>query len=427
MGTDVMDLSDRMLEFLRRERLCPACFALPDEVERLQKEMRRGLAGERSSLYMIPTFLGTDADAPENGTVIVLDAGGTNLRVGTVTFQDGCAKDVRFEKCPLPGTDAPLTAEAFFDRLAEKLAPYLDAGDRIGFCFSYVAECQENRDARIVAFCKEVTITGAEGLEICASLDAAIKRRGVKRTYRYVQLNDTVAALLGGLAITAKDPYDDCIGFILGTGTNCCYSERTENIKKYKGTAYRRETMIINMESGCYDGFAGGEIDRAVDAASAIPGDHPAEKLISGAYLGKILAAAVKKAAAEGLLSASVDTDEIPPWEMNAFLAGEKSLLDTLPDDDHAALRTIIDGVLGRTARLLAATFTAIALHTGQGKKKPICIVMEGSTYQKTPRLQELLAKELRQARETYGCVFEILFAENSTLTGAAYAAATNG
>ena len=113
--------------------------------------------------------------------------------------------------------------------------------------------------------------------------------------------------------------------------------------------------------------------------------------------------------------------------DVNAFLAGEANCLsDRYPAADHAVIREIIEGLYARTARLLCVNFTAIALQTGKGREKPICIVMEGSTYQKSPRLQELLAEDLRLARETFGCSFEICFAENSTLTGAAYAAMTN-
>ena len=419
---------EKLREFLLRERLCAECFDLAEEVERFRGEMQRGLAGEESSLYMIPTFLSAGHGAAEDGRVVVLDAGGTNLRAGTVTFSGGKAADVTFAKTRLPGTGETLPAEVFFDRIAEHAAPYLDASDRVGFCFSYAAKCREDRDGTIIEFCKEVSVSGAEGLPICGSLDAAIKRRGVNKQFRYVQLNDTVAALLGGMTVTDPAKYDGYIGFILGTGMNSCYSENTANIPKYTGGAYREKTMIVNMESGCYAGFRGGEIDRAMDAASTVPGDHLAEKLMSGAYLGSILAVALDKAAEEGLLSKGAGVDKIHMPEVNAFLAGEKSWLsDNFPEGDHAAIRAIIDALFSRTARLMAVIYAAIALQTGTGKEKPICIVLEGSTYQKTPRLQELLADELDALRERCGCKFEVRFAENSTLTGAAYAAMTNG
>jgi len=55
-----------------------------------------------------------------------------------------------------------------------------------------------------------------------------------------------------------------------------------------------------------------------------------------------------------------------------------------------------------------------------------MAIVLEGSTYQKSPRLQECLAHELDALREAYGIGFAVLSAENATLTGSAFAAVSN-
>ena len=415
--------------FLKKYALCADCYDLAAEIGKFRGEMLCGLDGEESSLWMIPTFLSSDVPPFPDRKVIVLDAGGTNLRVGAVAFTKGRVSDVQFRKYPLPGTDRTLTKDEFFDAVAEKLAPYLDESDSIGFCFSYVAKCTEDKDAELVAFCKEVKVTGAEGAHICRELDAAIRRRGVTKKYRYVQLNDTVATHLGGMAACDRTQYDGFIGFILGTGTNGCYTEQTEAIHKYTGSVYREKNMIVNMESGCYAGFTGGELDALVDAASAIPGDHPAEKMISGAYLGKILALALRRAAEEGLLTAKLPETltEIPMPDVNAFLAEEKSVLDTLiPESDRAAVREIILGLYGRTARLMAVVFASVALHTGCGRTKPMGIVIEGSTYQKSPFLQKALARELRALKIFYGCDFVILGAENATLTGAAFAALSN-
>ena len=409
-----------MLEFLKEQNLTAECYDLQAEIAHFREDMTRGLRGEESSLFMIPTFLSPEAGEIADQSIIVLDAGGTNLRVGSVSFRGGVASEVEFEKYPLPGTDRELGCDEFFDAVVEKLAPYLDRSDKIGFCFSYAAHCMENRDAKLVAFCKEVKVRDAEGVEICKALDAAIRRRGIEKKYSYVQLNDTVATLLGGMAAVGRSKYDAFIGFILGTGTNGCYVEKTENIEKYTGSLYTAPTMIINMESGCYAGFGKGDIDRAVDAASTIPGDHQAEKLISGVYMGVILA--------EALRSAGLMTDacrEIPMPDVNAFLAGEKSVLDSLVSD-RKAVTQIIEGIYSRTARLMTVVYAAIALHRGVGKEKPVAIVLEGSTYQKSPVLQQYLAAELEAVKENVGISFEIVAAENATLTGSAYAAVSN-
>ncbi|MBQ7566506.1 MAG: hypothetical protein IJT18_05240 [Oscillospiraceae bacterium] len=415
--------------FLKRFSLTASCYDMALEASRFGEEMQRGLAGEKSSLFMIPTFLSPEAGQIADQTVIVLDAGGTNLRVGRVTFRGGAVADAEFEKCPLPGTERELTCDEFFDAVAEKLAPYLDCGDKIGFCFSYAAQCMENGDAALVAFCKEVKVTGAEGVHICKALKEAIRRRGVKKEFRFVQLNDTVASQLGGMSQSDRSLYGNYIGFILGTGLNACYTEKTGNITKYRGTLYRAPEMIVNMEAGCYAGFAKGEIDRRIDCASAIPGDHQAEKMMSGAYLGKILCEALREAHREGLFASAIPdgVSEIFMPDVNKFLAGDKSMLDTLRMDrsDISLCRAVIEALYGRTARLMASIFTAVALHTAP-EKKELCVVLEGSTYQKSPLLQEKLAAELETAEKLSGCRFTVMQAKDPTISGSAYAAVSN-
>ena len=55
-------------------------------VAAFQKEMEAGLAGEPSSLKMIPTFTSPYGEVTKDTPVTVLDAGGTNFRAGTVTI-----------------------------------------------------------------------------------------------------------------------------------------------------------------------------------------------------------------------------------------------------------------------------------------------------------------------------------------------------
>ena len=77
-------------------------------------------------------------------------------------------------------------------------------------------------------------------------------------------------------------------------------------------------------------------------------------------------------------------------------------------------------------ARLGAVVFAAVALQQNAGREKPMAIVLEGSTYQKSPCLQTLLGQELETLRKTYGVGFAVIAAENTTLTGSAYAAVSN-
>ena len=51
-----------------------------EEIRNFMNEMDAGLAGTASSLPMIPTFLGAGNMEPYAKPILVIDAGGTNLR-----------------------------------------------------------------------------------------------------------------------------------------------------------------------------------------------------------------------------------------------------------------------------------------------------------------------------------------------------------
>ena len=50
------------------------------------RQMDAGLAGSPKSLAMLPAWLGVDREVPTESPVVVLDAGGTNLRVAVIWF-----------------------------------------------------------------------------------------------------------------------------------------------------------------------------------------------------------------------------------------------------------------------------------------------------------------------------------------------------
>ena len=70
------------------------------------KEMEAGLKGEPSSLAMIPTYVSPSGDLKRDTPVAVLDAGGTNLRAGTVSFPTG-ATEAKIEKARSIGGKIP--------------------------------------------------------------------------------------------------------------------------------------------------------------------------------------------------------------------------------------------------------------------------------------------------------------------------------
>lgn len=395
------------------------------------RAMRDGLAGRSSSLLMIPTYLSGGTAVPRGESVIVMDAGGTNFRIAAVHFDDLGAPVVEgFQKFPMPGTQGALSCGAFFDALAGYILEYQDISDRVGFCFSFPTEILPNRDGRILAFSKEVTVPDAAGRLIGEGVNAALVARGAAPK-QFTVLNDTVATLLCGVGYQEK-PYGGTVGFILGTGTNTCYIESAEEIRKLEGCEGR---MVVNMESGCYDGFPRGDYDRELDAASQNPGDHLTEKMISGAYLGELITRLTRGAVCDGLFSeyvtAAYDMSRVYSMiEISDFIKGSGALAELFAaPDDHATLYELIEDCLDRAARIIAVTFAAIMTQTGEGHdpERPVCIVAEGTTFYKAP----LLRPRLEQYLDTFLCGelgfhCELMQADDATLIGSAVAALLN-
>ena len=84
----------------------------------LLSEMEKGLKGEKSSLLMIPAYIGVDGRIPQGSKAIVLDAGGTNFRGGVVTIPP---KVEEKQNQPMPGTHGHVGEAEFYDAFAKEI------------------------------------------------------------------------------------------------------------------------------------------------------------------------------------------------------------------------------------------------------------------------------------------------------------------
>ena len=288
-------------EFLESNGLATRSLDRAGLVAAFQKEMEAGLAGEPSSLKMIPTFTSPYGDIEKDTPVTVLDAGGTNFRAGTVTIPSdgGDIKIEHVEKGEMPGAKSPVSQEDFYAVLTghvKRCAPFTK-GSAVGFCFSYPAEASAAGDAKLLHWTKQIQapeIVGQwVGAEMAKRLDPAPSKITV--------VNDTVATLLAGKAIEKDVRYSAYLGFILGTGTNVAYIEKNENITKLKDAP--AGSMAINTESGGFNKIEQSKFDEAMDKKTSDCGNQRFEKMISGAYLGRIGLEVFKAAAREGFFS----------------------------------------------------------------------------------------------------------------------------
>ncbi len=412
----------------------------PTLISAFISEMERGLEGSESSLMMVPTHVGVGGRIPSGATVAVLDAGGTNFRGGVVSFPPAVSER---RNQPMPGTRGEVDSEAFYGAFAEEARRILPlaSSKRLGWCFSYPAEATPSLDARLVRWTKNIQAPSIVGDYVGREL---LVRLGANGAGGVAVVNDTVATLLAAKATEGSRAYSSYVGFILGTGTNSAYVERTANIKKLP-CADPDGRMIVNAESGGFDKIATSAFDAAADAKTADPGRNRFEKLISGAYLGGIGLEIYKGAAKAGLLpkeilSRIVGLGSLSTADFSGFCAmdgdsdGSNPLFSIFSDPVNARMaRRLGLPVFERAAVLSAVHLAAFAIKTGEGNdpSAPVAISIDGSTYYKTKAISfaEIVSAELddllvRRRNINYEIVPPV---DDAPMVGAAVAALTAG
>jgi hexokinase len=330
----------------------------------------------------------------------------------------------------MPGLEGEVSKGEFFRTIAGYVQPLAEISDRIGFCFSYPTEILPDKDGILLQFCKEVQAPEVVGQLIGRNL---LEFLGMQQK-PVVLLNDTVATLLAGKSSSSGKKYDSFIGYILGTGTNACYIENNLNIRKNPGLD-RDKNQIINMESGNYGKAIQTDIDLIFDKTTINPGDYRFEKMISGGYFGGLCLTALQTAAKEDVFNpdtaaAILSLDELSSEDVNNFIS-DKSRRGPLhscimnASDDVNCIK-IIDSLIHRAAKLVAANLAAVILKTDKGKSsdRPILITVEGTIYYKLRNLRSYIDRYitdyLTDDRKRY---FEFIEIKQSSLVGAALAA----
>lgn len=416
--------------FIRRHGLCAAAIDVEQVLGDFRREMDNGLAGRPSSLEMIPAFLSADRALPVGEPAIVVDAGGTNLRIAAIHFSAAGEPVVEsLAKYRMPGLDQELSAAEFHQLFAAYLAPVIDRSDRIGFCFSYPAEIYPDHDGRLIRWTKGIRVPGLVDTFIGKGLIAALGAKGKGK--RIALLNDTIATLLAGKASGRGGSCSSFIGFILGTGTNTAYIESNANILKRTDLDISA-TQAINVESGNFALAPRGDIDIALDGRTASPGVYTFEKMISGLYRGGLVLLTAKRAAGEGLLSAGGadyigGLDDISAHDVDLFLLGrQEGPLGTgrLPGDDAETLHALVKAMYDRCAKLTALNIAAAALKSGAGQDpaRPIFINIDGSTYYKSVGFREMVESYLKELLGGRGISYETGHIAEAPLIGAAVA-----
>lgn len=382
------------------------------------EEMRQGLRQNDATIPMIPTYLqniGRDKIKP--GKRLLIDAGGTNFRSAVGYFdENGNVQIERLQKTKMPASDEFMTKEQFYNKIAQNVANLVDDCVDVGFCFSYQVDMQPNMDGRVVMFSKEVKAPEVVGTFVGAETLSAIKAFSPTER-KIVILNDTVATLLGGMALSQKQ-YSAYVGYIFGTGTNLCYIEDTQNITKVQGLPQGK--MLINTEMGGTTSFTQGDFDKIVANATANPTTQLFEKMSSGKYLADVIAQAFAFGANEGLFDQPLTLVPFELKDVSAFLNGETNSVHNIfaSDADRAKAREICLNLIDRSAKMGAIMNASAVLMSCQDKSIPVAIVAEGTTFNKLPTFRDNFEKYLKQIFAPHGITFDILQGEELNLVG---------
>lgn len=401
------------------------------------RQMDIGLSAEPSpsSLAMLPSYIDTSRKVPPETPIIVLDAGGTNLRVAVVWFdRNGKARIEDFRKYAMPGTQGEsLSAEVFFDTFAGFLEPVCQRSEGVGFCFSYPTEIYPDLDGRLIRWSKQVDAPAVVGKRVGSCIAEALEKRTGRRLKLRV-LNDTTATLLAGMAAGMSRQYSSYVGFILGTGTNIAYIERNARIAKVPGLN-PEGSMIINVESGCFDGYDRSEFDYDVARALRDPDEGIYEKMISGAYIGTTGLMMLRRAAQEGLFSKPC-ADALLAWKElrtidfdnfthNPYVAGPFADLP-MTEEDRRTVQALSEPLFIRAAGLTSVNIAQAVIRCGEGHDPlhPVCVTIDGSTYYKTvsAMFKSRVEEGLRTILEPRGIFFDTISVDDAPMVGSAIA-----
>jgi hexokinase len=289
-----MDIQQKVAAFLGYYGFDAGGISVNGLIDSLLYDMETGLSEDAAKTPgaltaaqdMIPTWALPPASPPQNTSVIVIDAGGTNFRSCLVSFDgEGRPEISNMEKFAMPATDRELSKKDFFDAIASKLNQVKNKSARIGFCFSYAMEITPDGDGVVLGFSKEIKAPEVIGSRVGGCLAEALARQGWKKPERIVLLNDTTAALLAGAATAGGGKsYDSFAGLILGTGLNSAYIESAP-IPKIQRAAISviPAKQIVVCESGKFNKLPRSQFDMAMDKTTNTPVRKGREKSVTGA------------------------------------------------------------------------------------------------------------------------------------------------
>ncbi|XP_041979692.1 hexokinase type 2 isoform X2 [Aricia agestis] len=419
---------------------------LREIMNRLNKALLLGLGKETHSKAIVKCFITYIQDLPngtEKGKFLALDLGGTNFRVLIINLGPNHF-DMQSKIYAIPKHIMTGTGTALFDHIAECLANFMKEHEvfnerlALGFTFSFPLKQLGLTKGILERWTKGFSCSGVVGEDVVQLLKDAIARRGDISISVMGILNDATGCLMS----CAHKKRDARIAVIIGTGSNACYVEKTDNCELFDGPPGKKE-LLINTEWGAFgdDGaldFIRTEFDRDVDANSINPGKQVQEKMISGMYMGELVRLVLVKFTKMGLLFGGRGSDLL--FERGSFYTKYVSEIESdKPGDytncmdileelglshateaDMAGVRHVCECVSRRAAHLVSAGMATLLNKMAEPR---VTIGIDGSVYRFHPHFHSLMCEKIAQLANP-GIVFDLMLSEDGSGRGAALVAA---
>ncbi|KAJ3140373.1 hexokinase A [Physocladia obscura] len=399
-------------------------------VRHFVSEMKKGLNSDKSGLLMIPSHVVNLPNGKEHGSFLALDLGGTNFRVCEVLLDGHSGARVRQSKHTVTDEQKALPGDQLFDFFAQCVTNFLIEGLaspitnplaeiakrhwRLGFTFSFATNQVAIAEGYLILWNKGFSNSGVIGANVVQLLEAALKRAGLASITVTALVNDTTGTLVSHAYVQPSTR----VGVILGTGTNCAYVEKIENITKYKNVDPNVKEMLVNTEWGAFDDeqviVPRNKYDVNVDRSMNGMGKYTFEKLISGMYLGEIVRFVLVDLVKTGeIFSAGASPElKMPHSFETAFmsrierdhtldLSDTRTVLENMLKisrttlADRRLVKSLCELVGKRSARLSAAGIAAVV--TKMNKLDGCTVGIDGSLFELYPHYSNRMRDALRE------------------------------
>lgn len=406
------------------------------------------------NMPMIPSFVTDKPNGTETGLFLAADLGGTNFRICSVELHGDHSFTMQQLKSSIPEElleEEGVTSHELFNYLARRTAVFLKKhhddllkdGEstplKLGFTFSYPVEQNGLDSGTLLRWTKGFNIKDTVGKDVVQLYQKELNDQGLSSVKVVALTNDTVGTFLShcynsgdSVSSLSGEISDPVIGCIFGTGTNGCYLEKIDNIKKLpeevrnKLREEGKTHMIINTEWGSFDNelkvLPVTKYDIDIDQKySPNPGYHLFEKRISGMFMGEILRNVLVQLHKERLLFCQYKTyEQLPhrlrtPFELNSEVLSHIEIDDStdfretelclnqslrLPTTPHERqeIQRIVRAISRRSAFLSAVPIAAILIKTGALHKRfhgEVEIGCDGSVVEYYPGFRSMLRDAL--------------------------------